>query len=659
MLLCRSGVDEQPSGQPAIEARVTEARFAVAFQRSPVAMTIARVSDGAFLEVNASFLALVELRLDEVIGKSVFELGLLDQQASQEVSARLELSGRIDSFEMELRTRSGKRLFVLKWIEYIELAGELCALSTIVDITERKLAEAGVRENEERLRRILEATSDAVFVREVDGRFVDVNSVAVARYGYSREELLTMGPQDLMHADVLPQLIAMGPHALRTGLPFESRHVRKDGTEFPVDVIGCPLVMNGKTYIYSSCRDISERKRAQAQTEELQAQLIQAQKLEVVGQLAGGIAHDFNNILAAMIMQIDLLRMEAGSDAEHVHQAADELLNSAQRAADLTRQLLLFGRRQPMQLRRQDLNLTVTELTKMLKRLIGEPIALRVEVCAEALWVEGDAGMIGQVLTNLCVNARDAMPNGGRLTITTRHTDVDAERAAHWPAANAGRYACIEVSDSGSGIEPSVLSHIFEPFFTTKPVGRGTGLGLSTTHGIVAHHGGFLDVESVVGAGTTLRVFIPSADPGQAKGAHANAGKVLGGTERILVVEDDPAVRRVVVRSLRQLGYQVTQADDGVEALRLWAQHSGEFDLVFTDMVMPEGLSGLDLHQQLRLLRPELRTIIVSGYTAEVLDRDSLTRQGVTYLVKPFDMVTVAGAVRACLDAQPEPQTPS
>ena len=639
-----------------MEARVTEARFAVAFQRSPVAMTIARVSDGAFLEVNASFLTLVGLTLDEVIGHSVYELGLINEQATQEVRARLELSGRVDGFEMELQTRSGRRLFLLKWIECIELAGEQCALSTMVDITERKLAEAGLRENEERLRRIFEATSDAVFVRDMDGHFVDVNSVAVARYGYSREELLTMGPQDLMHADVLPQLIAMGPHALRSGLPFESRHVRKDGTKFPVDVIGCPLVMNGKHYIYSSCRDISERKRAQAQTEELQAQLIQAQKLEAVGQLAGGIAHDFNNILAAMIMQIDLLRLEADSQPEQVHQAADELLNSAQRAADLTRQLLLFGRRQPMQLSRQDLNLTVTELTKMLKRLIGEQITLRVEVCAEPLWVQGDAGMIGQVVTNLCVNARDAMPGGGRLTITTRLMDIDAERAAHWPSVNAGRYARIEVCDSGTGIEPSVLAHIFEPFFTTKPIGKGTGLGLSTTHGIVLHHGGFLDVESVVGSGTTFRVYIPSAQPAPAAGTSHGAENLLGGTERILVVEDDPAVRRVVVRSLRQLGYQVTQADDGVEALRVWAQQDGQFDLVFTDMVMPEGLSGLELHQQLRLLRPDLRTIIVSGYTAEVLDHDTLVRQGVTYLVKPFDMVTVASAVRTCLDAAREAQ---
>jgi CheY-like chemotaxis protein len=279
--------------------------------------------------------------------------------------------------------------------------------------------------------------------------------------------------------------------------------------------------------------------------------------------------------------------------------------------------------------------------------MLGEQFTVAVELCRDPLWVEADSAMIEQVAMNLCMNARDSMPDGGRLIVKTGLVVLEADAPNRHRDAHPGEYACLRVCDSGSGISASVRERMFEPFFTTKERGKGIGLGLATVDGIVAKHGGFIEVESQIGRGSSFCVFLPRA------AAPKQEHKVLGmpgGTERILVVEDEAAVRRIAVRLLQKLGYHVTEVASGIEALKVWEEAKGAFDLVFTDMVMPGGLSGLALCQRLKELKSGARTVITSGYTAEFIDSDTLAEQGIAFVSKPYDVMTLATSIRACLD---------
>jgi PAS domain S-box-containing protein len=431
----------------------------------------------------------------------------------------------------------------------------------------------------------------------------------------------------------------------------ELRMINEDGTEIwalleanaAQDIKGAPIFRVTIT-------DISESKRAQKERQELQAQLFQSQKMEAIGQLAGGIAHDFNNILAAMIMQLDLLRLKPSVAPDTLTQTVNDLLKEANRAAKLTEQLLLFSRRQPMKTSRHDANLIILESTKLIERLLSEEIILTVDCCDEPLWVDVDAGMIENAVMNLCVNARDAMPQGGVLTITTRALELDAQAVKRRGEVRPGSFVCLRVSDTGRGMESAVVERIFEPFFTTKAPGKGKGLGLPTVDSVIAKHGGFVEVESQVGKGSTFNVFLPRVARPTATVPIRDAALAHGGNESILVVEDEPAVRRVAVLCLRQLGYRVTEAIDGLDALKIWEREGGGFDLVFSDMVMPGGLSGMDLCSRLKQKKVALRTLVTSGFSAEILDEENDTGHEVTYLPKPYNISKLAAAIRSCLD---------
>ncbi len=389
--------------------------------------------------------------------------------------------------------------------------------------------------------------------------------------------------------------------------------------------------------------DISDRKR-------LEAELRQSQKLEGIGQLAGGIAHDFNNILAAIMMNLDLLKMTPGIDDETRH-ALKDLEEEAHRAASLTRQLLMFSRRSVLDMKPLDVNETVANLLKMLRRLIGEHIDLRFDGKTALPLVEADVGMVEQILMNLVVNARDAMPKGGRVTITTDIREPDAIEVEGPGNRENGRCVSLAVSDSGYGMDEETMKRIFEPFFTTKEVGKGTGLGLATVHGIAAQHGGWVEVESEPGQGSTFRVLLPALERKTTEEEEPGVPTpVQTGSECILVVEDEVTLRRLAARTLGRLGYQVYEAANGQEAMAMWQRHGTEIDLVLTDMVMPEGMTGLELIVRLRKLKPSLAAIIASGYSTEMVQSGALTREGVLYLSKPFKMAVLANVVRDCLD---------
>ncbi len=392
-----------------------------------------------------------------------------------------------------------------------------------------------------------------------------------------------------------------------------------------------------------------ENERLERGIAERTQELVQARKMEAVGQLAGGVAHDFNNILTAILMQLGLLLEEKDLDPSS-KAGLQDLEKQAKRAASLTRQLLAFSRRQVMRSRPFDINAMLDELFRMLRRLLGEAISLEFKN-GHPLWIDGDIAMIEQVVTNLCLNARDAMtPKGGRLLIETSLRDVNEVEARANPEARPGSFVRLSVTDTGCGMDETILQHIFEPFFTTKEISKGTGLGLATVYGIVKQHRGWVKVASKVGSGSTFSVFLPArAAPGAgepaAAAAHAPRGK-----ETILLVEDEKAVRRMACLCLQKFGYQVIEASDGPEAISVWDRCGPQIDLLFSDMVMPNGITGLDLAERFNRTKPGLKVIITSGYSVDLRNAGVSGESGFVYLAKPYEMRNLAAIVRNCLD---------
>jgi PAS domain S-box-containing protein len=387
---------------------------------------------------------------------------------------------------------------------------------------------------------------------------------------------------------------------------------------------------------------------AQVERRRLEVQLRQAQKLEAIGQLAGGVAHDFNNILTVILGRSEEMAHDRRLPAD-LREAIADVSQSAERATALTRQLLAFSRRQTIQVRDVDMNAVIGNLTRMLNRILGEDVVVEFHYAPKPAYVRADPGMIEQVLLNLAVNARDAMPLGGHLAIEISLVEGGADTGA--PARPSGSWVCLRVTDTGSGIAAENLPHIFEPFFTTKDVGKGTGLGLATTYGIVQQHGGWIEVESEVERGTTFRVFFrhvlaATAEPP----VPSTVPPPAGGDETILVVEDEDGVRALVIKVLEDLGYRLLQAQSGPRAIEVWREHASAIDLLITDIVMPDGMNGIELAERLRRTRPSLKVIFTSGYLADLSRDDIPTRDTDAYLVKPFSLPELARLVRRMLD---------
>ena len=380
-------------------------------------------------------------------------------------------------------------------------------------------------------------------------------------------------------------------------------------------------------------------------------QFRQSQKMEAFGQLAGGVAHDFNNILAVIMGYTNLL-MEGEVLSAELKEQLKQVYSAGERAANLTRQLLTFSRKKEMQVNPLDLNEVIANITKMLGRIIGEDIKLQCNYGSNLPTVQADEGMMEQVLMNLAVNARDAMAKGGQLIIGTDRVTTDAGYVQNNAEARAGDFIRLSVQDTGCGMTPEIMARIFEPFFTTKGVGKGTGLGLATVFGIVKQHQGWIEVESQVGVGTTFKVFLPaSAQPDATLGLAAIQTKVRGGTETILLVEDEMALRGLTKIILQRFGYRVLEAGSGVEALSVWEKHETQIDLLLTDMVMPDGVTGRDLAKRLQAAKPGLKVIYTSGYSLDSEGTTFRARDASTFLQKPYQSQKLAQAVRNSLDS--------
>ena len=510
----------------------------------------------------------------------------------------------------------------------------------------RKRTDAELRASDERYRQIVQTANEGIWVTDEQDHITFANHRLARMLGYTPEQLMHRPARDFIDpADLADHEYRL--QSARSGHPsqFERRLRHQDGREFWTWVSGSPLFDDGGKYrgAFAMFTDVTERR-------QLESQLRQVQKLESVGQLAGGIAHDFNNILAAIMMHLSLLHQNPNLD-EETTEALKELEVETKRAANLTRQLLMFSRRSVIQSRIADLNDLVQNLLKMLRRLLGDNITITFDSQNHLPAVEVDIGMLEQVLMNLAVNARDAMPRGGKLTIATSSVELDLEAVKLHSERRPGRFVTLSVADTGVGMDDATLKRIFEPFFTTKDVGKGTGLGLPTAHGIVKQHHGWIEVQSRPLHGSTFVVYLPvKVLPLHSAEVPQKVLPVVGGQGTLLLVEDEEIVRRHIGIYLRKLGYRVIEAANGNQAFSLWRQHRQQIDLLFTDMVMPEGVSGLELAEKLRSEKPQLQVIISSGYSTEISMQGVSATAGYIYLPKPSSSATIAATVRGCLE---------
>jgi two-component system cell cycle sensor histidine kinase/response regulator CckA len=522
------------------------------------------------------------------------------------------------------------------------------ALVSIVDITERKQMEEQLRRSEERYRGVSEAAVAAISIIDPDENIIFTNPALAQMLGYTLDELVGMNLAQLVTPDEfvtyreLTEKRKSGANSL-----YETRMLRKDGTVVELLVSASPLRAADGRFEGSLgvAVDITERKRAEEARVQLEEQLDQSRKLESVGLLAGGVSHDLNNMLVPILGYAEMLRDELpAGDARRGD--AQEIIRAGGRARDLVRQLLAFARKQILEMKLLDLNEVINDSQNMLRRTLREDIAIETVLAPGLGVIKGGVGQIEQVLMNLCVNAQDAMPQGGTLRIETSAVTLDGSHAE----MAVGNYVQMAVSDSGVGMDKETVSRIFEPFFTTKEVGKGTGLGLATVYGIIKQHGGHIEVESRLGQGSTFRVYWPQvAQPVTSDASAVLESVPARGAETILVAEDQDVVRALTCRILTNQGYQVLAAENGVQALELAAAHAGEIHLLLSDVVMP-GLNGRLLYEQLAAVRPGLRVIYMSGYSGDVIGKHGVLDEGVVFIEKPFTMQTLTGKVREVLD---------
>lgn len=606
--------------------------------------------DGRYLTVNQEFLKLHEWREEDVLGRTDAELFTSEIMATLSNNDQKVLeAGQALEFVEQVDRRGELRVYSTVKFPLADSGGRvtaICGMSN--DITDRQQQVHALQKSEERFRRLYEALGDAVFVTQADGAdaglILEVNRAAEEQTGYSREELLgkniiseiaigsKQGPE--LH-QVLEDLLG------GKVLSFTEQKRKKNGETYWTEVVVTPVEYKGRKAGLSINHDITERRN-------LEEQLRQSQKMEAVGRLAGGVAHDFNNLLAVINGYCDLLSM-VELDPK-VSDSIQQIHNAGRRATGLTSQLLAFSRKQVVQPRVLDINGLIRNYLKMLGRLLGEDIAIDTQLESIERHIRIDPGQLEQVIMNSAINARDAMPFGGRITLLTRMVAVDQTFVTTHADVAPGEYVLLSITDSGIGMSEETVSSIFEPFFTTKGVDKGTGLGLSTVYGIVRQNDGFIKVSSELGTGSTFEYYFPCVDKPQDDVARRSQDQAdLSGSETILLVEDDDAVRRVTRSVLGGYGYRIICAENGKEALRLFRESGERIDLLLTDVVMPL-MSGPELAEQLGAIDPDLRVLYVSGYTDGFIAHHGVLDESIELVQKPYSNVDLARKVRELLD---------
>jgi two-component system, cell cycle sensor histidine kinase and response regulator CckA len=673
-------IDERQRAEAALQSSETRYRRIVETAEEGIWMLDAEALTSF---VNPKMAHMLGYSVEEMQGRALHDFMDETGRASAERYIGRRQQGIAEQHEFRFLRKDGSELWALLATNPIQDPGGpyAGALAMVTDITERRREVAELRATEARFRSLFEHSPNCLWeedLSEVKQRFdelrasgvvdmrahlehhpeeiafclskvkvLDVNQAALRHYQAANKAELIEGLDRILTAEsfkvLTEELIALAEGQT----VFESEAIDQTFTGKRNHILLKALVAPGAeatlSKIYVSIVDITEHL-------QLEEQLRQSQKMDAIGHLAGGVAHDFNNLLTVIHGNAALLQAP-GVSAQQQAEAIDHITLATERAAGLTRQLLALSRRQVLQPRQLDVNEVVVNLTKLLERVLNADVALKLHLHPHPLLVRADAGLLDQVLMNLVVNARDAMPGGGQIVIETSETHVGEGGDVGGRDARPGRAVCLRVSDTGSGIAPAALSHIFEPFFTTKESGKGTGLGLSTAFGIVKQHGGSLSVTSDIGRGTTFTIQLPPSDSTVAPVREVPGVLVpRGGTESILLVEDEPQVRGLARRLLEMQGYRVQVVESGAAALELWDQTENAFDLVVTDLVMPGGISGKELVERLRLERPALKAIYISGYSGEVAGHDMALSEGVNFVQKPFGATALLECVRTCLD---------
>ncbi len=612
--------------------------------------------DGTIRWVNPAFTTITGYPAAEALGKTPRILKSDEQdRAFYEDLWRTILSGRPWRGELVNRRKDGGLYIEDQTIAPItNAAGDITHFVGIKhDITERKRTEEALRQSEERFRSLVESAPEAILI-QTQGRFAYLNPSALRLFGAaSAAEIVGTPAFDRIHPDyraVVRERIQSINEQRNTAAPLKEKYLRLDGTAVDVEVAAVPFTYEGQNGAFVFVRDITEQTRVEQERAHLEEQLRQSQRLESTGRLAGGVAHEFNNLLTVINGYSDLL-LGRLNESDPLRAHVEQIRTAGQRAATLTQQLLAFSRRQVTQPRPLDLNTVVGDAAEMLQLRVGSNIELVTILDPSLGLVMLDSSQMHEVLIHLVVNARDAMPAGGKLTIETANVELGFGYATEHPEVEPGPYVLLAVTDTGAGMDEETRKQVFEPFYSTKGKAEGAGLGLATVYGIVRQNGGWIWVYSEPGRGTTFKVYLPGIDRGTAIGdATQRASTPLRGTETILVVEDQKDVRQLTTEILSTHGYRILEAGHGGEALRLVEGFAGRIDLVVTDVVMP-GMTGKELAAALKSVRPDIKVLYTSGYTDNVITQSGMLDPDVAYIPKPFTPDSLAAKVREVLGA--------
>ena len=603
---------------------------------------------GRIVYVSRSIFDLTGYTSEEAIGmKMTAEMYLLAEEGNR-FFVKLQKYGSITNFEARLKRKDGSIWWASTNAHFFkDINDEIKGIEGIArDISELKSTENALKESEQRYRTLHDASFGGIFIHD-QGIVLECNQGLSEITGYTLYELIGM---DALNTLVAPDWRETVQQNIKSGFgqPYEAEGVRKDGTIYPLLIQGKNIPYKGRTVRAVEYRDITEKKQADKEKEDLEGKLRQAQKMEAIGRLAGGVAHDFNNMLSVILGHVGMALADL-KPSHPLYSNLEKIRNAGERSADLTRQLLAFARKQTVSPKVLDLNKTVAGMTSMLQRLIGEDIDLA-WLPGKNVWpVNMDPSQIDQILANLCVNARDAIADVGKVTIETGNTEFDEAYCIDNSGFLPGEYVLLSVSDDGCGMEPETLDIIFEPFYTTKESGKGTGLGLATVYGVVKQNNGFINVYSRPDQGTIFKIYLPrhlvkkKCFPDKGPGQPAERGH-----ETILLVEDEPAILEMTTIMLERMGYRVIAASTPGEAICLAKEYDGKIDLLVTDVVMPE-MNGRDLAKNILHYYPNLKRLFMSGYTANVIAHHGVLDKGINFIQKPFSEKSLGYKVREVL----------